>query len=200
MHISSIIKSALFSRYKSFLCYQRLAVVRLLSLQTDNIYFQTSYKQNHEYFLFIASFTKYIFLKLSILLSISVDYFFQLMSITPLYEHTTICLSFLLSDGYWECFLFWNVMNKAFVNICVHVFVQVYLHFSYEVPWREMTWLYVMCLLFEETAFRSGCCILHYQVQGMTEPIVQHSCHSLILPIKKYYPCHCSLIKSILII
>lgn len=92
-------------------------------------------------------------MKLSILLSISVDYFFQLMSITPLYEHTTICLSFLLSDGYWECFLFWNVMNKAFVNICVRVFVQVYLHFSYEIPWREMIWLYVMCLSFEETAF-----------------------------------------------
>lgn len=75
--------------------------------------------------LFIASFTMYNFLKLSILLSISVDYFFYLMSITPLYEHIIICLSFLLPDGHWECFLFWNVMNKAFV--CMYLYRSIFI-------------------------------------------------------------------------
>lgn len=153
MHISSIIKSTLFSRYKT------VSYATRGKQQYDFFHFReiiSTFKLHinriRNFFLFIASYTKDNFLKLSILLSISVDFFFQLMSITPLYEHITICLSFLLSDGHWECFLFWHVMNKAFVNICVHVFVQVYFHFSQEVPWREMSWLYVSCLPFEETA------------------------------------------------
>ena len=153
MHISSIIKLTLFSRYRTVSHatrgkqqYDFLHFRQIIST------FKLHIKRIMNIFLFIASYTKDNCLKLSILLSISVDYFFQSMTITPLYEHIAICLSFLLSDGHWECFLFWHVMNKAFVNICVHVFVQVYFHFSQEVPWREMSWLYVMCLPFEETA------------------------------------------------
>lgn len=74
------------------------------------------------------------------------------MSIIPLYEYTTVCLSILLSDGHLK-FLFGDIMSKAAVNTCMQVFVRMYFFIS---PRKFLGggWLGFIsgvCLPFEET-------------------------------------------------
>ena len=47
--------------------------------------------------------------------------------------------------GLWGCFYFWAIINNAAVNICVHIFVWIYIFFSLgHIPRSEILLLLFM--------------------------------------------------------
>lgn len=59
--------------------------------------------------------------------SVVPSFFFLLLSSILLYEHAAILFIHAAVEGHVGCFLVWDFVNKATVNICVQVFLWIYL-------------------------------------------------------------------------
>ena len=89
-----------------------------------------------------------------------------------LHNLNTICLSLFyslfihsLTEGHLSCFQVLAVMNKDVINICVHVFVQTYV-FNHGLYDKSEPSSVRNC----QTAFQSGCTILHSHQQWVRVP------------------------------
>ena len=86
--------------------------------------------------------------------------------------------------GYLDCCLFWAIMKKATVNILIQDFVRSYVFVSLgQTPKNGMDGSYGQCMFNFlrncQTAFQSGCALLHSHQQRLRVPVPPHLCQHL---------------------